>query len=518
VLLEGRRIHVVGASGIEGAALLLYLAGERGIAGIVAHDFCPDRQAFARSFHKANAAWSGADGERVLEQLWQLPVTFRLGSDYLAGIDQAQLIFASQNWFNYPANQPALDDAVAGGAELVGILDLALDLFPGRRITVTGSNGKSTTAALIGHLLRASVGGDARVLGSGNDRSSQASLHELQQARAHDLAVWEVSNRHLRDRPVAGDVAVLTNISHNHIEDHGSWQAYREAKARLVLAPGRGGHAVLSAVDPCSRELSAAVRKTGATLWWFGAPPQPDSAEGHCWIADGIAMLQHPRGSAVAPGPGSSPVALGPTEALPLPGAHNLLNLQAALCAVAACGFADATSLSRAFASAPGLPGRLEEVAEHGDVRWIYDIQATTAEAAAAGITAVGGRDGRAGREGREGAIVLLVGGEDKGMDFSAMAEAAASASRRILVLPGTGADAFLQSLAGRAEVEHCSDLDSALVRARAVACAGDTVLLSPGCAFFFRDYIDGGPSFAQRVQRMLSAEARPAASQRERA
>jgi len=98
------------------------------------------------------------------------------------------------------------------------------------------------------------------------------------------------------------------------------------------------------------------------------------------------------------------------------------------------------------------------------------------------------------------------------------MADAAAGASRRVLVLPGSGAEAFLESLAGRAEVEHCGDLDSALVRARQVARAGDTVLLSPGCAFFFREYIDGGPSFAQRVRRILSAESPPAATSQERA
>jgi len=485
-----RRIHVVGASGIEGSAVLLYLAGERCIEGIVAHDFSADRQAFEHSFHKTNTAWSEAERGQVLERLWNLPISFQLGSEYLRGIETAELIFASQNWFNYEANRPAMDNAVAAGAQLVGVLDLALDLFSGRSVTVTGSNGKSTTAALIGHLLQASVPAGSRVMRSGNDRSEQAALAALERASSADLAVWEVSNRHLRDRTVVSDVAVLTNITHNHIEDHGSWQAYVAAKSRLVLAPGQGGHAVLSAVDPQSRKITEAVRDSGATLWLFGAPPQPGSLDGACWVEDGLILLREPQRR--------DNLELARASDLPLPGEHNLLNLQAALCATAACGFLDRDVLRSALCNAPGLPGRLELVAEQAEVRWVYDIQATTAPAAAAGIEAIAASGTP---------IVLLVGGEDKGMDFTEMANAAASSSRRILALPGTGTDALLASLADRAEVEHCTSLDHGLERARAIAQPGDTVLLSPGCAFFYRHYIDGGPSFTERVRRMLGLD-----------
>jgi UDP-N-acetylmuramoylalanine--D-glutamate ligase len=343
------------------------------------------------------------------------------------------------------------------------------------------------------------VGPGTSVLRSGNDRSRQASLHELEQASRDDLAVWEVSNRHLRDRAVAGDVAVLTNITPNHIEDHGSWDAYVAAKSRLVLAPGAGGHAVLSAIDPHSRQITDQVRGTGATIWLFGAPPQQGSRDGHCWLSDGLALLRLPGDDTC--------LEIGPVSRLPLLGAHNLLNLQAALCAVAACGFADPTTLSTAIATAAGLPGRLELVAEEGGVRWVYDIQATTAPAAAAGIAAIA--DGRP-------SIILLVGGEDKGMDFSDMAEAAAGSCCRVIALPGTGSEAFLAALDGRVEAEHYNDLDDALRRAQSVARPGDTVLLSPGCAFFFREYIEGGVSFAVRVRQMLDRASHGAPSHQE--
>jgi len=485
--LAGKRIHIVGASGIEGTGLLLYLAGERGLEGLVAHDFSADREAFARSFHKTNTAWNEKQRTQVLDQLLALPIRFCLGEEYLDGIGEADVIFASQNWFNYPANRPALDEAIAGGSEMLGILDLGLALFPGRRVTVTGSNGKSTTASLIAHLLRSCVSPRSRVLSSGNERSRQAALRDMETAAPEDFAVWEVSNRHLRDRTVAGDVAVLTNITLNHIEDHGSFEAYVAAKSRLVLAPGRGGHAVLSAIDPKSIELTEEVRASGATLWFFGAPPLSSSTDGHCWIEDGRARLRLPTGLELD---------VGEVTALPLPGAHNLLNLQAALCAVAACGCTDSASLSASFASAPTLSGRLETVAEKDGVRWVYDIQATTAVAAAAGIKATGATGQR---------IVLLVGGEDKGMDFTEMADQAALHCDVVLALPGSGTDAFLSSLRGRCEVLHCPDLDTTLKRARQRSRPGEVVLLSPGCAFFFRAYIDGGPSFGERVRTMLA-------------
>jgi UDP-N-acetylmuramoylalanine--D-glutamate ligase len=485
--LEGKRIHIVGASGIEGTALLLYLAGEQGIEGIVAHDFSPDTEEFARSFHKTNTAWDPRQRQQVLEQLLALPAHFCLGDHYLDGIHDAEVIFASQNWFNYPANRPALDNAIANGAKMLGILDLGLSIFTGCRITVTGSNGKSTTSALIGHLLNHCVDASVQVLVSGNERSRQVPLSEIERAAAGDFSVWEVSNRHLRDRTVQGDIAVLTNITLNHVEDHGSWEAYVVAKSRLVLAPGPGGHAVLSAVDPQSIAITDQVRASGATLWLFGQRPAADSVDGHCWIDEKRLKLRRPDGQELD---------IGDVRGLPLPGDHNLLNLQAALCAVAACGFTDTETLHNSFTSVPGLSGRLETVAESDGVRWIYDIQATTAPAAAAGIEAIGAITKR---------IVLIVGGEDKGMDFTAMAEQAARHCDVVLALPGSGTDAFLRCLEERCEVLRCPNLEDALVNARLRSKPGDSVLLSPGCAFFYRAYIDGGPSYLERVRRMLA-------------
>ncbi len=486
--LRDRKVHVVGASGIEGADLLLYLVGHLGLSGVVAHDFTAAPDAFRESFLKANTAGGPETQEARLAQLLSMPIDLRLGSRYLDGIDEADLIFASQNWFNYPPNLPALPEAQQAGAQLVGILDLALQLFPGTRIGVTGSNGKSTTCALTRHLLEATTPSGVSILSAGNDRGSQVPLVTLAQADPSAVAVWEVSNRHLRDRTVACDVATLTNLSANHIEDHGSFEDYVAAKTRLVTSAGPDGHAILCGSDPYSRALLPQVRATGATLWQFDCPPTNSSTEGFVWFEGENVWLQYP---------GGEPTRVPGASGLPLWGIHNRKNLLAALATVAAAqvGPLDGDLQLERF---EGLPERLDTVAEDNGVVWIDDIQATTAPAAAAGIEAVGRR--------REG-IVLLVGGEDKAMDYGGMADATEAHVCHVLCLPGSGTEAFLAALNGRVPVEHTTDLETMLIRARELAPAGGAVLLSPGCAFFRRDHVGSGPPFPVRVRQLLGSD-----------
>jgi UDP-N-acetylmuramoylalanine--D-glutamate ligase len=130
-------------------------------------------------------------------------------------------------------------------------------------------------------------------------------------------------------------------------------------------------------------------------------------------------------------------------------------------------------------------------------VRWVYDIQATTAPAAEAGITALAPSTTQ---------LILMVGGEDKGMDYRGMANAAARASARVLALPGSGTEAFLSVLGGRCEVSRNEDLDGMIEAAAEIADAGAVVLLSPGCAFFHREFIEPGASYRRRVHDFLEA------------
>jgi UDP-N-acetylmuramoylalanine--D-glutamate ligase len=473
--LRGRRVHVVGASGAEGAAVLLFLVGRHGLTDVVAHDFSGDDLAFARSFRRANPGWDRRVREDMLRRLRRLPVTFELGERYLWGLGDADVIFAGQNWFNYDSNQPAVPNAVAAGSALYGVVDLAMSLFAGVRIGVTGSNGKSTTSALLTHILGRTS--DAPVLQGGNDRDRQVTLARLEESTPTERLVWEVSNRHLRDRSVQVDVAVVTNITRNHIDDHGSWEAYVEAKTRLPMGART---AVLSAVDPVSRTLIDPVRATGVCVRTFGSRDEPGD---RVWIEEDRLLFAGPSGAGD----------MADVSDFALPGLHNRLNLCAAVTAAMAAG-ADPDAIGPALAEFAPLAGRLETVAERDGVRWVYDIQATTAPAATAGIEAIG-----ASRR-----ILLIVGGEDKGMDFRPMADAAAVHADRILMLPGSGAEAFLRALAARVPVDRFESLADLLPAALAAAPPGSTVLLSPGCAFFHRAYLNQGPGYGTLVRRLL--------------
>ncbi|MCP4872875.1 MAG: hypothetical protein GY898_29645 [Proteobacteria bacterium] len=487
--LADQRVHVVGASGAEGVSLLLFLAGHCGIEGLIAHDFAADPRAFAKSFRKNNTAWERPVREEMLTQLRRLPIDLRLGDDYLGGIEFAQVILASQNWFNYPANTNEIPRALARGAQLIGLADLALDLFEGTRIGVTGSNGKSTTAAMIRHILTTGLGRGRQVLQGGNDRAQQVSLEAVQAAGLGGVLLWEVSNRHLRDRSPTVDIAVITNITRNHIEDHGTFENYVRAKLRLAHGVSAGGQVVLSAVDSMCRRHTQSIRATGATLWRFGAAPPPGfGLDGLAWVdEDGWACLRRPRSTEIQ--------RVGRLEEMALPGIHNRLNMLAAICAAAAAGIEPAR-IGEAIPTVEALPGRLEPVAEREGIRWIYDIQATTAPAAEQGIRAIASTGRR---------VVLIVGGDDKGMDYSGMAEAAAEFCDVILALPGTGTDALMLQLDGRVPVENFHDLDSLIAHAAESAAPGTAILLSPGCAFFHSRYIEPGATFARRVEAALN-------------
>jgi UDP-N-acetylmuramoylalanine--D-glutamate ligase len=413
-----------------------------------------------------------------------LPYTLYLRDDYLTGIESAGLILASQNWFNYASNRPRLFDAVSNGVPLHGVVELAMDLFPGVRLGVTGSNGKSTTCGLLANLLRTALPDDRQLFHGGNDRKAQANLIDLAAAMDLDCLVWEVSNRHLRTRPVPVDIAVLTNVTANHIEDHGSWDEYVTAKARLVLHASEAS--VISVGDTESMKLLKHLRNT---VWLAGGLPgasQDRPHRGLAWVDGETVMVRRPHTT--------EHLALGSVRSLPLPGEHNARNLLSAVCAALAAG-AEPSRLEDAWSCFAPMAGRLEEVANHEDVRWVYDIQATTAPASEAGLLALGGNGE---------SIVLLVGGEDKGMDYSGMADAAASVGRAVVQLPGSGSEGFVTALAGRLPVLAAEDLDEGLATARTLAEPGDAVLLSPGAAHFQSRFIDGGPSFARRVRTLL--------------
>ncbi|MBJ7574847.1 UDP-N-acetylmuramoyl-L-alanine--D-glutamate ligase [Luteimonas sp. MC1828] len=337
---------------------------------------------------------------------------------------------------------------------------------------VTGTKGKSTTTALLAHLLRA---GGTRTALAGN---IGVPLLELLDSRADAWAV-ELSSYQTRDVAASGvrpDVAVVTNLFPEHLDWHGSEDRYIEDKLALITQ-ARPRVAVLNADDP--RLAVVGARLDPATeVRWYGR-------------ADGW----HLRGDVVHRGD----AAVLDARDVPLPGRHNLGNLCAALAAVEALGF-DAVALAGAARGFRPLPHRLQLLGERGGATWVNDSISTTPHASLAALDVY--RDRR---------VALLVGGHDRGLDWSDFAAVMRTRAPAVVVAMaanGPRIHALLAEVAveGGFDLRQASDLATAMDQARAGLslstrpASGDVVLLSPGAPSFgaYRDYTERGRDFAR--------------------
>jgi UDP-N-acetylmuramoylalanine--D-glutamate ligase len=336
-------------------------------------------------------------------------------------------------------------------------------------VAVTGTNGKSTTTVLLQALLESA---GLRAAAAGNLGEPSLSLV----GKPLDIAVLEVSSFQLEAvdlfRPA---VAVVLNITPDHLDRHGSLHAYTEAKARILEAQTATDAAVLNADDPLVRPF--AERTAGRVFFFSRQQPQEQGA----WIEGGDVLLNDGR-----------QVRRVGLRDLPLAGHHNRDNAAMALCAVLALG-ADIDQAAAALPRFRGLPHRAEVVAEMNGVRFIDDSKATNPGAAARAL------------EGHDGRVVWIAGGRDKGLDFAPLGPPASRYVRTALLI-GEAAGALDASLPADVARERCATLEDAVTRAGDLAESGDVVLLAPACASFdqFRDFAERGLAF-QRAAAAVS-------------
>ena len=358
-------------------------------------------------------------------------------------------------------------------------------------VVVTGTNGKTTTAAMTAHLLRES-GADAALGGNtgpavGPPASALALLDPPPQ-----VVVLEVSSFQLAGiRDLVPAVGVMTNLGADHLDRYPSVAAYHRDKRRLLEAGTEDTTWVLNADDPALTRMAEGV--PGRRLRFsLERSPSP----GACLDEDTLMLDMDADADADGPRP------LAPAAALRLPGRHNVANSLAAALAAVAAG-ADPDAVGPALASFRPLPHRLEAVGEVGGVRWINDSKATNLAACACALRAL------------DGPLVVLLGGSDKGEDFRALAPDMASKVRAVVTYGAAGprAAADLRAAAdGRFPVsEVAGGFDEVVERASALARPGDALLLSPACASFdmFRNYEARGDAFRALAQAAESESAR---------
>jgi UDP-N-acetylmuramoylalanine--D-glutamate ligase len=355
---------------------------------------------------------------------------------------------------------------IAAGKPVTTATGLWLAEREGRGVIgVTGTKGKSTTAALIAHLLRA--GGIPAAL-AGNIGAPALDLLDGDQDAP---AVVELSSYQIADLPHGPEVALLTNLYREHIDWHGSEQAYRAEKLRLFELPGVRVRVLNARTD------GLAPAPTGSRTLRFGEPGGWDVRAGALTLA------------------GAEQVQLAE---LPLAGEHNALNLCAALSALEAFG-AQAPSLPGALAGFAALPHRLETVHEQDGVTWVDDSISTTPESTMAALASFPGRE-----------LILIAGGQDRGQDFGGLAADLTARGTTVIAVPSTGPRLLAELIREGARGERAltaADLAEAVALARAHARAGSVVLLSPAAPSYdhFRDFEQRGERF-----RALAAAARP--------
>jgi UDP-N-acetylmuramoylalanine--D-glutamate ligase len=346
-----------------------------------------------------------------------------------------------------PHSAAVVEAARAEGVAIVGELELAWRLLPNEFVAVTGTNGKTTTTELIGHIHRTA---GLPVAVAGNVGTAVSSLVVGGELAPGATVVCEASSFQLEDTTAfAPEAAVLLNIAPDHLDRHGTLAAYREAKLSVFRHQGPDAIAVVPA------ELDVDVPGSAREVR-FGAGPEAEIA-----------------------------------REIRLPGSHNLQNAMAAAAVTLARGV-DPEAVREGLRTFPGVPHRLEAIAERDGVAYVNDSKATNVASAIVAL-----------RSYPAGTVHLIAGGVTKGQDFAPLSPVVAERCRSVELI-GEGAGEIAAALAPSGVSLHdAGDLEHALAAARAVARPGDVVLLSPACASFdqHRDFEARGDHFRALVE-----------------
>lgn len=447
--LDGSQVAIVGlgVSGHAAARLALTLGGKVYVSDSRTE---PPTGAGATDLRAlgAEVEWGGHDIERLA---------------------RADLVVVSPG---ISPHAPVLRALVERGVRWISEPELAFRFLPGPLIAITGTNGKTTTTMLVGHLLEAA---GLRVAVGGNVGGGLAPAASELALRAGpvDWCVLEMSSFQLaaieRFRP---DIGVVTNLSPDHLDWYDSVGAYYADKARLFANADARSRWVFPFGDEAVAALAEGVP---GERYWFAGGAVAEGAQAYV-DASGMLTLALDRGEPLLP-----------ADRLPLLGAHNRTNALAAALTARLAG-ADPADIASGLATVRPLPHRLEPVTERGDVLWVNDSKATNVAATVSALRSL------------DRPVLLLLGGKDKGEDLAPLREAVSQGVREVIVF-GAAGPRIGRVLEGVVPVVHVDGgLSDVVATARTTAVPGDIVLLSPACSSFdmFESYEHRGRQFAQ--------------------
>ena len=446
--VDGRRVVVVGAgrSGLAATALLR----ARG-ASVTVADTAPATES--------------------AQALAAAGVTIATGPHQPSLFTAADLVVLSPG---VPADQPAVQAARAAGVPVIGELELAARWVAGRIVAITGTKGKSTTTTLTARMLEA-AGLPATAGGNlGNALSSQVAA-----STPETIHVVEVSSFQLETTDTFHPwIAVLLNLTPDHLDRHPSFEAYGEAKARVFANQTPDDWSVVNAEDAASVRIAARGR---ARRFDFAL----DSTLGAAVTVEGSQIVRRD---------GAQTVPLVPISSVRLPGRHQLYDVLAAA-AVGCIVGVPPVAMRRAVEAFGGLEHALERVDEIDEVAFVNDSKATNIEAARRSV------------ESFDGNVVAIMGGRFKGGRFEDLRDVARERLTAVVAI-GEAQPLIAAALADVLLVEPVASMREAVERAFRLARPGGVVLLAPACASFdqFRDYAARGRAFKAEVARLAAA------------
>lgn len=382
-----------------------------------------------------------------------------------------------------PMDTPELVQVKAFGLPVIGELELAAQFLKGSILAITGSNGKTTTTALTGEIL-AAAGIETQV--GGNIGVPVVELIEKSSDRS--WSVLEVSSFQLESTELFHPrIAVILNITPDHLDRHGSFENYALAKERIFIAQTAADMLVLNADN--ARTAEAAVR-TVAQAYWFSL--EGEVSQG-AWVQDGQVVFRAAKDAAIEP--------IVPLKEILLKGLHNVENVLAAVCAARLAG-ASTAAIAKAVEAFRAVEHRLEYVATVNGVEYYNDSKATNVDAAAKAIAAFPGN------------IHLILGGKDKNSNYADLSDLLRKRVKAVYTI-GSAAEKIESQIRGMVLIVPCETLDKAVAAAAKAArphgSGGDVVLLSPACSSFdqFENYEHRGRVFKQLVMDLRDTQGR---------
>lgn len=378
-----------------------------------------------------------------------------------------------------PLDTPELVQARNFGRPIIGELELAARFLKGKILAITGSNGKTTTTALAGEILKEA---GYRTLVAGNIGVPIIGL--VEESTSDTWSVLEVSSFQLEStEQFHPAIAVILNITPDHLDRHGTFENYAMAKERIFARMDENDSLVLNTDD--ARTEAAGVRSP-APVYWFSAR---HTVSPGAWVEKGWVVYR-----GVHEGPVER---IMPVEKIPLKGQHNVENVLAAVCAARLANVPGPT-VAGAVEKFQAVEHRLEFVAAINGVDYYNDSKATNVDATAKAIAAF------------PGCIHLILGGKDKGAPYAPLEPLLRERVRAVYTI-GAAAGRIESELRGVVPIQSCETLTNAVRAAMAAARPGEVVLLAPACSSFdqFENYEERGRVFKQLVSELRNWKAR---------